>query len=190
MHIICVFVSLYDCEQPENGLNLVEACSCNCGFYDKSLFGRKCLHSPCSVSWLLCPVMSNILMYFSIKVFQKGPCFFVCMCESLNRSFACSEGVWGSRGIDPLILIHDTRWIWVVSFMPQVLYHRGEHKHCPLIQRLGGPLGQSGCFREDINLLPMLGVAHKIVQPVASYCTSCALLAFFFVSKFLHFDLH
>jgi hypothetical protein len=184
MHKICVFVSLYDCEQPENGLNLIETCSCNCGFYDK------CLHCLSSVSWLLRPVMSNILMYFSIKVFQKGPLFFVCICESLNHSFPCSVGVWGSRCIDPLILNHDTRWIWVVRFMPQVLYHHGKHKHCPLIRRLGGPLGQSGCFGEDINLLPMLGIAHKIFQPVASYCTSCVVLAFFCVSKFLYFDLY
>jgi len=37
MHIIGVVVSLNDCEQPENGLNLDETCSCNYGFYDKSL---------------------------------------------------------------------------------------------------------------------------------------------------------
>ena len=57
-------------------------------------------------------------------------------------------------------------------------------------QRLGGPLGQSGCFGEDNNLLPMLGIVHQTVQPMASYCTNCALLASVCVSKFLHFDLH
>jgi len=50
MHIISVFVSICDCEQPENGLNLVETCSCNYGFYDKLLFDRKCLQWPSAVS--------------------------------------------------------------------------------------------------------------------------------------------
>jgi len=29
---------------------------------------------------------------------------------------------WGSRRIAPRILNHDTRWRWVVSFTPRLLY--------------------------------------------------------------------
>ena len=124
-----------------------------------------------------------------LKSFKKD-LVFVCICKSLSCSFACSEDVWGSRGTNPLILKRDTRWRWVVRFMSQVLYLHGKHTHCPSNRRLGGPLGQSGCSGEDFNFLPMLGIAHQIVRPTASYCSSCALLASVCVSKFLHFDWH
>jgi len=188
VHIISVFVFLYDCEQPENGLNLVETCSCNYSFYDKSLlenvYTGPFLSCDCCAQWH--QIYWCILV---LKSFKKA-LVFVCMCKSLSCLFECSEGVWGSRGIDPLILNHYTRWRWVVGFMPQVLYLHEKHTHCLSNCRLGGPLSQSGCFGEDINLLPMLGIAHQIVQPAASYCTICALLASVCVSKFLYFDLH
>jgi hypothetical protein len=36
----------------------------------------------------------------------------------------CYENVWGSGGIAPHILNHGTRWRWVVSFTPRLLYPR------------------------------------------------------------------
>jgi len=36
------------------------------------------------------------------------------------------EDVWGSEGITPCILNHDTRWKCVVSFMPWALYSPGK----------------------------------------------------------------
>jgi len=34
------------------------------------------------------------------------------------------DGIWGNRGVGPLILNLDTRWRWVVSFRPRPLYPR------------------------------------------------------------------
>jgi hypothetical protein len=152
MHIICVFVSVYDCEKPENGLNLVETCSCNYGFYDKffleNIYTGPFLSRDCCAQW-----HQTYWCIVVLKSFKKD-LLFVCICKSLSCSFACSEGVWGSRGVDPLILNCDTSWRWVVRFMPQVLYLHWKHTHCPSNRRLGGPLGQSGCFGEDILFCP------------------------------------
>jgi len=125
MHIIGVFFSLSDCEQPENGLNLVETCSCNYGFYDKSLlenvYTGPLLSRDCCVH-----LHQTYWCILVLKSFKKD-LVSACTCKSISCSFVCSEGVCGSRGIDPLILNHDTRWRWVVGFMPQVLYLHGKH---------------------------------------------------------------
>ena len=135
MHIISVLVSLCDCEQPENGLNLVETCSCNYEFYDKSLLDNvytgPLLSRDCCAQW-----HQTYWCILVLKFFKKD-LVFVCICKSLS-SFACSEGVWGSRGIDPFILNHDTRWRWVVGFMP-LLYLHGKHTH--IAHWIGGWMG-------------------------------------------------
>ena len=172
MRIVSVFVSINDSELPENGLNLVETCSCNYDFYDKSLenvYTGPLLSRDCCAQWY-----QTYWCILVLKSFKKD-LVLVCTCKSLSCSFGCSEGVWGSRGIDPLILNRDTRWRWVVRFMPQVLYFHGKHT----AHRIGGWVGlwASLGVLEKTNLLPFVGISHQIVQPTASYCTNCVLLA-------------
>jgi hypothetical protein len=50
---------------------------------------------------------------------------------------------WGSGGISPCILDLSTRWRWVVSFMPWLLYPRGKNPWYQLDRRLDGPQRQS-----------------------------------------------
>jgi hypothetical protein len=59
-----------------------------------------------------------------------------------------------------IILDLGTRWRWVVSFMPRPLYPQGKSPPSPypLDRRLGGPQNQSGCFRVEKNLFPLLGI--------------------------------
>jgi hypothetical protein len=47
-------------------------------------------------------------------------------------------GVLGSGGITPRILDLGTRWRWVVSFTPRLLYPQGKSPWYPLGRRLGG----------------------------------------------------
>jgi len=46
---------------------------------------------------------------------------------------------WGSGGTNPLIPNRGTRWRWVVSFMPRLLYPRNKSPRYPLDRGLGGP---------------------------------------------------
>jgi hypothetical protein len=58
---------------------------------------------------------------------------------------------WGSRSIATRILINDTRWKWVVSFTPRLLYarRRSPLPGYPLSTRLGGPQSHSGHGGEE-----------------------------------------
>jgi len=44
----------------------------------------------------------------------------------------------GSGGIAPHILDLGNRWRYVVSFMPQPLYHQGKSRQYPMDKRVGG----------------------------------------------------
>jgi hypothetical protein len=44
-----------------------------------------------------------------------------------------------------------TRWRWVISYMPQLLYSRSNSPQHPLDGRLGGPYG---CYEEERNIAP------------------------------------
>jgi len=52
---------------------------------------------------------------------------------------------WGSEGIARLIFNFGTRWRWLVSFMPRLLYPRAKRSRHRLDRRLGDP--QSLCGR-------------------------------------------
>jgi hypothetical protein len=67
--------------------------------------------------------------------------------------FSCSHHR-GSRGTAPLILSCDSRWRWIVNFMPWLLYPGKEHQH-PSNRRLGRPQSWSGCFwKREKSLAP------------------------------------
>jgi hypothetical protein len=66
-----------------------------------------------------------------------------------------------------------SRWRWVVSFTPRLLYPQGRNPSYPLDRRLGGPQGQSGCGggeEKNSQLLP--GLEHPIIQSVAQRYTT------------------
>jgi hypothetical protein len=52
------------------------------------------------------------------------------------------------------ILDLSTRWRWVVSFMPWLLYLQGKSPWCPSDRMLGGPHNWSGCCGEEKNSCP------------------------------------
>ena len=62
---------------------------------------------------------------------------------------------------------------WVINVTPRPLYLRGKTRY-PLCRRLGGPQGRSGRVRK---ILPPPGFDPRIVQPVASHYTDCAIPA-------------
>jgi hypothetical protein len=49
---------------------------------------------------------------------------------------------WGTVDIVPRILVPDTRWRWVVSFMPQPLYSRNKASDTYWIEDWVGPRGK------------------------------------------------
>jgi hypothetical protein len=61
---------------------------------------------------------------------------------------------WCKGGTVPRILDLGTRWGWVVSFMPPLLYPQGKSPRYPLDRRLGGPQSRSGRGGEEINSQP------------------------------------
>jgi hypothetical protein len=67
-----------------------------------------------------------------------------------------------------------TRWGWVVSAMPQLLYTQERETQYSFYRWLCGPQGRSG-WVPKICLLP--GFKSWTIQPVASRCTSYAILA-------------
>jgi len=62
--------------------------------------------------------------------------------------------VWGSGGIDSLILNLGTRWRRLVSFTARPLYSRGRSPRYPLDSRLYGPKSRTGCGGEEKNPYP------------------------------------
>jgi len=49
------------------------------------------------------------------------------------------KAYWGSGGTAPIIIDLGTRWRWVVSSTPRLLYPQGKSPLCPLVRRLAGP---------------------------------------------------
>jgi hypothetical protein len=64
------------------------------------------------------------------------------------------------------ILDHGTRWRWVISFTPRLLYPWGKRPRYPLDRRLGGPQSLSVRCGEEQNLAPA-GTRARAVHPVA-----------------------
>jgi hypothetical protein len=59
------------------------------------------------------------------------------------------KNVWLSGGIAPLILYFSTRWRWIVTFMPLLIYIRCKSLRYTLDRRLRGNQGRSGlCDRK------------------------------------------
>jgi len=82
----------------------------------------------------------------------------------------------GNGGIAPLFCNFRTRQNWLVSLTPWPFYPQGKSPHCLLNRRLGGPQILSGCLGEEMNLLPILGFKHQIVQHVAQFNTQTVYL--------------
>ena len=53
------------------------------------------------------------------------------------------------------------------SFMLHLLYQEGIKPQYPPNRRVCEPKRQSGCFREEKNLLPLPGIKPQTVQPIA-----------------------
>jgi hypothetical protein len=81
-------------------------------------------------------------------------------------------GLLGNGGITPLILDLGTRWRWVVSFTPCLLYPQGKSPWYPLGRRLGGPQSRSGHGGEEKNFQPLSGFEPSIIQPVSQCYTA------------------
>jgi hypothetical protein len=81
------------------------------------------------------------------------------------------KAYWRSGCIVPCILDLRTRWMRVISFMPQPLCSQGKSMWYPLDRRLGGLQIQSGCGGEEKNSHPLLGLESLIIQPVAQRYT-------------------
>jgi hypothetical protein len=62
-----------------------------------------------------------------------------------------------------IILYLGTRWRWVVSFTTLPLYPRGNSPRYSFDRRLGGLKSQSGCWREEKNLLPIPGTEPRLL---------------------------
>jgi hypothetical protein len=61
------------------------------------------------------------------------------------------KAYWGSGSIAARILDLGTRWRWVVSLTPRLLYAQGNSPWYPLDRRLGGSQSRSGRGGEEKN---------------------------------------
>jgi hypothetical protein len=82
------------------------------------------------------------------------------------------KAAWGSGGIAPLILDLGTRWRWVVSFTPRLLYPQGKIPSYPLDRKLGGPQSRAGSGGEKKNSQHLPGLEPPITQPVVQRYTT------------------
>jgi hypothetical protein len=80
------------------------------------------------------------------------------------------EGAWGSGGIAPRILYLGTRWRWVVSCTPRLIYLQGKNPWYPSDRRLGGPQSRSGYGGDEKNSQVLLGLGLPIIQFSAQRC--------------------
>jgi len=58
---------------------------------------------------------------------------------------------WGSGGIAACILDLGTRWSWVVSFTPWLLYSQGKRPWYPLDRRMGRPQRRADWSNSFVN---------------------------------------
>jgi hypothetical protein len=68
------------------------------------------------------------------------------------------KAYWGSGSITPSILDFGTRWRWVDSFTPRLLYPQGKNLRYPFDRRLGGPQSRRGRGGEEKNSHPPSGI--------------------------------
>jgi hypothetical protein len=79
----------------------------------------------------------------------------------------------GERTYSSTILELVTKWRWVVSFTPRLLYPRGKSPRYPLVRQLGGPQNRYGRCGEQ-KRLALAGNRTSTGQPVARHYTdSC-----------------
>ena len=79
---------------------------------------------------------------------------------STSWTCACHEHIWESGAVTPLILILSIVWRWVVSFMSHMFYFWVKSPWYPSNRRLDEHQNQSGHFREEKNLLRILGIVQ------------------------------
>jgi hypothetical protein len=86
----------------------------------------------------------------------------------------------------------DTRWRWVISFMPLPLYSRGKSPWYPSERRLGGSRMRSGRYEEEEILEPTgtrgSNSDTSAVQRVASLCTDSATPALAMLESSINFS--
>jgi hypothetical protein len=70
----------------------------------------------------------------------------------------------GIRGIAPLTLNCGARWRWVVILTSQLLYPGKEPRYPQEVGRAPAPVGT---FRRREKLLPLPGMEHRLIEPVA-----------------------
>jgi hypothetical protein len=71
---------------------------------------------------------------------------------------------WGTGSIAPRIFDLGTRWRWVVSFTPRLLYPRGKSPWYPFDRRLGGPQIGFEHGTEEKNSQPPPGIETPIIR--------------------------
>jgi hypothetical protein len=104
------------------------------------------------------------LMYITNTFKESCPC-------ALTQHHAM-KAYLGSGGIASRILDLGTRWRWMVSFTPLLLYLQGNGPWHPLDRRLGGLQSRYGPGGEEKNSQPLPGLELPIIRPVAQCYTT------------------
>jgi hypothetical protein len=73
----------------------------------------------------------------------------------------------GRRGIDPLILLLNTREVMRGQLQAPATLHNGQELSYPLKRRLDGPQNWYICFNQNTNLLPLPKIKPQIAHHVA-----------------------
>jgi hypothetical protein len=76
---------------------------------------------------------------------------------------------WGSGTVAPRILDLGSRWRWVVSFTPRLLYPQGKRPWYPLDRRLGGAQSRSGHGDEKFSAFAGTRIPDHPVRSPALY---------------------
>jgi hypothetical protein len=92
-----------------------------------------------------------------------------CPCAFLTKHHAV-KAYRRSGGIAPRIFDLGTRWRWVVSFTPRLLYSHGKSPWYPLSRRVGEPQNRSGRGGEEKNSQPLQRLEPPINEPIAQLC--------------------
>jgi len=118
-------------------------------------FSQDSVTGPYSGSYVSSPQLLPYFHKIQVKVKAKVT-FSLCLTKHPHM-----KTYWRNGSIIPRILYLGTRWRWMVSITPRLLYPQGKSLQYPVDRRLGGPQSRSGRGVEEKNSEPLPGFESR-----------------------------